>query len=148
MYNPVGYIDFYPNGGADQPGCEMLNFPVVLDRFVRNLETMTDLSQLGQTAGNLFICSHMRAIEYYLESIPVHRTALKCHFESVRCKSWFDFVDGQCPNNNTRLSDRAQMGFNSFQWAAQLDQITLERRTPRKYFVRTNSHFPYCKAKK
>lgn len=50
IYKPIGHVTFYPNGGREQPGC-----------------------------GKDIICSHNRALDYYVESINnPHFYAIKC----------------------------------------------------------------------
>ncbi|ESO98917.1 hypothetical protein LOTGIDRAFT_113919 [Lottia gigantea] len=63
---PLGHIDFYPNGGMDQPGCS--------DNPVGTVS-----------------CSHGRSHDYFLESIKS-----SCKFLAHKCKSWKDFENGDC----------------------------------------------------
>lgn len=78
---PVGHIDFYPNGGRNQPGCNegVLNF-IDLERgsLVRGFKRF-----LG--------CNHIRSYEYFIESINT-----VCPFLSVPCSSWERFQEGSC----------------------------------------------------
>ncbi|XP_065532172.1 phospholipase A1 member A isoform X3 [Lathamus discolor] len=66
---PVGHIDYFVNGGKDQPGCP---------RFL--------------SAGYKYlICDHMRAVHLYV-------SALKnaCPFMAFPCASHQDFLNGRC----------------------------------------------------
>lgn len=67
MGKPYGHVDFYPNGGRDQPGC-----------------------------GGLFEidCDHGRAPLYYIESLTYRR---QCRFVTYKCKGGIDaFRNGLC----------------------------------------------------
>ncbi|KAM7397949.1 hypothetical protein PAMA_006019 [Pampus argenteus] len=68
---PLGHIDFYANGGTDQPGC-----PKTI---------------LSGTA--YFKCDHQRSVFLYLESV-----AEGCIMRSFPCTSNKDFLDGNCMN--------------------------------------------------
>ncbi|PIK55732.1 putative inactive pancreatic lipase-related protein 1 [Apostichopus japonicus] len=62
-----GHLDFFPNGGSDQPGC----WKALLGRDV---------------------CDHLRSIWYFTESFDTS----ECEFKSYPCSSWDDFENGHC----------------------------------------------------
>ncbi|XP_052870690.1 lipase member H-A-like [Anopheles cruzii] len=67
ILHPSGHVDFYVNGGVEQPGC--------------NMATM-------MTAGE---CNHNRAPEYYAESIGTD-----VGFYGYRCAHWYLYMLGIC----------------------------------------------------
>ncbi|XP_058801466.1 pancreatic lipase-related protein 2-like [Phymastichus coffea] len=77
----VAHIDFYPNGGRNQPGCNEGVFnSITLEKgsFFRGIKRF-----LG--------CNHIRSYEYFIESINT-----PCPFVSVPCASWEKFQNGSC----------------------------------------------------
>lgn len=66
---PLGHIDFYANGGTDQPGCPKTIF----------------------SGGSYFKCDHQRSVLLYMES--VNRS---CAIKAFPCSSYKDFLDGEC----------------------------------------------------
>ncbi|XP_038564122.1 lipase member H isoform X2 [Micropterus salmoides] len=64
---PLGHIDFYANGGTDQPGCPKTIF----------------------SGGSYFKCDHQRSVLLYLDS--VNQT---CASKAIPCSSYEDFLDG------------------------------------------------------
>ncbi|XP_033196633.1 pancreatic triacylglycerol lipase [Bombus vancouverensis nearcticus] len=78
---PVAHIDFYPNGGRNQPGCNegVLNF-ITLEHgsFFRGIKRFVG-------------CNHIRSYEYFIESINTN-----CSFLTVPCPSWDKFLEGSC----------------------------------------------------
>ncbi|KAA0186365.1 hypothetical protein HAZT_HAZT011779, partial [Hyalella azteca] len=75
MTAQVGQIDFYPNGGAHQPGC-----------------TDPDSSDILDLVGS---CSHGRAPEYWVESIRAQKPTDKT-FWAKPCSDWSTYDAGQC----------------------------------------------------
>ncbi|GIY70844.1 hypothetical protein CDAR_616471 [Caerostris darwini] len=74
IYDPLGDIDFYPNGGAKQPQCESV-----------------------EDSSEYLSCNHDAAPYFFLQSINTD----KCLFRSVQCPSYDDFLDGQCPPDSS-----------------------------------------------
>ncbi|KAJ8982425.1 hypothetical protein NQ317_007773 [Molorchus minor] len=83
MTESIGHVDYYPNGGTDQPGCGKSMVGYIKD-----------------SNGNLFHglkkylgCNHVRSHEYFLESITPNP---KCKFITISCSSYQDFLSGKC----------------------------------------------------
>ena len=89
ILEPLGHIDYYPNGGQHQAGCK----DIVCAGESCLTMNLWDLFNGG--------CSHMRAPEYYVESIfakPVGDV-----FISDNCDSWQDYENDNCHNHVDRL---------------------------------------------
>ncbi|XP_037543569.1 lipase member H [Nematolebias whitei] len=69
--NPLGHIDFYANGGTDQPGCPKTIF----------------------SGGSYFKCDHQRSVMLFLDTVD-----RKCSSRAFPCSSYEDFLDGKCLN--------------------------------------------------
>ncbi|KAL3867995.1 hypothetical protein ACJMK2_040835 [Sinanodonta woodiana] len=68
MFEAVGHVDYYPNGGLVQPGCETYSI------FSNNPA-----------------CRHLRSHQYFIDSINS-----ECQFIGYRCQSYRDFKNGDC----------------------------------------------------
>lgn len=82
VFEPVGKVDFYINGGVrNQPGCHDEN-PRFLDIFFKSIELIT--------------CSHRMCKIFYIDSIDTNSTT------ALKCNSYNDFNMGLC-NENERI---------------------------------------------
>ncbi|KAL8610577.1 hypothetical protein ACOMHN_006296 [Nucella lapillus] len=81
----LGHVDFYPNGGAHQPGCDQ-DLLSTLTHTVWNAATVGRYAAEGAAA-----CSHLRAIDLFTESINS-----PCPFRAYPCVSDHDFDQGHC----------------------------------------------------
>lgn len=68
---PLGHIDFYANGGTDQPGCPKTIF----------------------SGRSYFKCDHQRSVLLYLDSLNG-----TCDSRAFPCSSYKAFLDGNCLN--------------------------------------------------
>ncbi|XP_063233508.1 lipase member H-like isoform X2 [Bacillus rossius redtenbacheri] len=91
----LGHFDFYPNGGKNQAGC-----------------TGDQMSAGG--------CNHMRAVEYFNESITTP-------FVGTKCDNYKSYKSGKCKNNPTAI-----MG----------EKMVMSE--PGKYYFITNQEFPFA----
>ncbi|CDQ69973.1 unnamed protein product [Oncorhynchus mykiss] len=87
---PLGHIDFYPNGGADQPGCPKTIF----------------------SGSSYFKCDHQRSVFLYLGSI--NRT---CNIRAFPCSSYTEFLDGRCMDcDQFKPAGCPVFGYDSIEW--------------------------------
>lgn len=69
----IGHLDFFPNGGEDQPGCKLA--PLVYEKGIL------------QAGKELYVCEHSRSSEFFIESI--HST---CPFIAIQCENYEKFI--------------------------------------------------------
>uniref|UniRef100_A0A8D3ABY3 Lipase, member Ib n=1 Tax=Scophthalmus maximus TaxID=52904 RepID=A0A8D3ABY3_SCOMX len=85
-----GHIDFYANGGADQPGCPKTIF----------------------AGKSYFVCDHQRSMFLYL--CALNRT---CRLTGYPCSSYSDFLDGRCLQCEAfKPSPCPVLGYDVGQW--------------------------------
>ena len=83
MLQPIGHVDFYPNGGQHQPGCSL------------------------NSVGNIFSlpsCSHDSSCQFFIDSIKN-----TCNHTSYACDSEEEFNKGNCLQCSARGCNR--MGY-------------------------------------
>lgn len=86
MRQSIGHVDFYPNGGYNQPGCnqQVENFMETENSFFRGVQKL-----LG--------CNHVRSIALYTESI-----LSKCPYLSITCDSYeVSYINHYIYNNKS-----------------------------------------------
>lgn len=70
----LGHVDFYPNGGFDNPGC---------DKKLQDVMKSNRKSTLFLTMQEFLSCNHIRSELYFTESIEG-----KCPFLGITCESY------------------------------------------------------------
>lgn len=114
IQDPIGHLDFYPNGGVDQPGCTDNTWTGILGAIS------------GGSNDNSIACSHARSYEYFIESINS-----QCNFTAHACNSWDNYEKGRC--HGCPSGGCPQMGLNAEKSSA-----------TGSYYVSTAESDPYC----
>jgi len=122
MYETAGHVDFYPNGGKEQPGCD-------LERF-----TSIFTEGLVEEARRLVACNHQRAIDFYTASLN-HKQIKPV---SYQCQDYASFLDGKCTDCGTDGEKCAILGPDAEMWS-KFKSINAGQR----YFTATGGHYPY-----
>ncbi|KAJ6221998.1 hypothetical protein RDWZM_000543 [Blomia tropicalis] len=123
MEETCSHIDFYPNGGRDQPGCDEARLGVVL----------LDLFSAGRT---LIACSHQRAVDYYMDALAHGKEVPKTYL----CDSYVDFKKGVCMDCKEDGSGCAMMGPRAIEY---YNEHGKDVDHDLKFFMGTNDKAPY-----
>ncbi|KAH9421141.1 hypothetical protein DERP_010081 [Dermatophagoides pteronyssinus] len=85
MSQSCGHVDFYPNGGIDQPGCKsQTSIKNVVDYISKEKNIFDGIRR--------FIgCNHARSFLIYIEAINS-----ECPFMGFPCQNYDEFINGQC----------------------------------------------------
>lgn len=89
-WQPMGHVDFYPNGGRVQTGCSNLFVGAVTDIIWTS----------PAKAEGRSLCNHRRAYKFFIDSV-----APRCLFPAFPCNSYEDFLQGKCfhcPNRKAK----------------------------------------------
>ncbi|KAF8771479.1 Lipase member H like protein [Argiope bruennichi] len=113
---PVGHIDYYVNGGVDQPGCAIGSTYRVFKG--KSLTVQSFLDQI--------LCNHFIAIEYFINSLKDN-----CKFVARKCESNSEFEKGKCSSGII-----SEMGFI----AKKIKGVP----PTSKFFLKTSKSPPYC----
>lgn len=109
LWEPIGHVDFFPNGGQEQPGCTDMK-PSIIS------------SQFGGTLTRESACSHIRAFHIYVEALLNKSSGKRsCKFLAFKCtKGMQAFQNGECfpqldnPDDPLALNDTYLSDFGSF----------------------------------
>lgn len=122
IQQPIGHINFYPNGGRTQAGCVPHNHKNMFDLFGATCaETMKE-----DEDAVWYRCSHSRAVDYYVESLTS-----KCQFVGTQCDSYDNFQNGVCTLTQNKKAIMA--------WYSDKNMIT------GNFYLDTTGASPFCK---
>lgn len=79
-WQPMGHVDFYPNGGRMQKGCSNI--------FVG---AVSDILWSASDVEGRSLCNHRRAYKFFTDSVSP-----RCQFPAFPCASYDDFLAGAC----------------------------------------------------
>ncbi|XP_063006608.1 lipase member I [Melospiza melodia melodia] len=111
---PLGTIDFYPNGGMDQPGCPKT--------FFSGLQ--------------YFKCDHQRSVFLFLASLKNW-----CDMITYPCESYFDYKRGKCMDCDAfQPMSCPVMGYHADRWK----KLLIPYSSPTKAYFDTSGKDPFC----
>ncbi|XP_050075683.1 pancreatic triacylglycerol lipase-like [Anopheles maculipalpis] len=125
LYAPIGHVDFYPNGGFNQPNCPV-TFWKEQNRFVSSVF-------------QYFSCSHSRSYMYFTESITTP-------LQVVSCGSYESYNAGECFDCSASNALCVEFGLNSLASYRELisqNKLIPRQNTPIQFFFKTNSYDPF-----
>ncbi|KAL7287513.1 hypothetical protein TKK_0018345 [Trichogramma kaykai] len=132
LFEPVGTVDFYVNGGLTQPACKgiLLKDPEVGHKLKKSQYLQIMLRALIHGA----ICNHRLAFDMFIESIGQDVTD-ECNFLG---HPWEVEEVSEVPElPGCRELECPEMGMNTEKFQFQPDTVNT-------YYVKTNDKSPFC----
>ncbi|KAM7286773.1 pancreatic triacylglycerol lipase-like [Ixodes scapularis] len=108
-FEPLGHIDYYPNGGKAQLGCNSVFVGALSDIFWGHWQSL---------------CHHRRALQLFIES-----ASPRCPFPAFSCDSYESFLTGDCFPCE-RPSECSYMGYFSDRSKARGKMFLMTRQEP------------------
>ncbi|CRK99883.1 CLUMA_CG013186, isoform A [Clunio marinus] len=138
-WQPMGHVDFYPNGGRVQTGCSNLFVGAVTDII---------WTSPAQVEGRS-LCNHRRAYKFF-----IHSVAPRCLFPAFPCNSYEDFLQGKCfscPNrkaksirNNNTISKEVKFHDKVDSICGAMGYYADKSTGKGQLYLRTREEEPYC----
>ncbi|KAM0733961.1 Pancreatic triacylglycerol lipase [Formica fusca] len=118
LLKPIGHIDFFPNGGKEQPGCTDVKNSVVVSHLKEEL------------LDREIACSHLRAWQLFIESI---------HSQNKKCK----FMAWPCPQGGISYAKGICFPMESTDWNQEMGYAA-NRGPLGIYYLSTRAETPFC----
>ncbi|XP_018020443.1 pancreatic lipase-related protein 2-like isoform X2 [Hyalella azteca] len=106
LEQPIGHVDFYPNGGRVQPGCSSLS-RIALTALRDGTGIIEGLDAAEKEA---VACNHIRASKLFTASLLG-----SCSFMAFPCESYDEFEKAKCFSCNTELGC-SPLGIHADSW--------------------------------
>ncbi|XP_023579892.1 lipase member I [Octodon degus] len=118
IQEPLGHIDFYPNGGIKQPGCPTSIFSGI--EYIK--------------------CNHQRAVYLFMAALQTN-----CSFVSFPCHSYRDYKTSLCVDcGSSQNNSCPRLDFYAEQWE-ESSKMRIQRWPLRiTAFFDTNDKYPFC----
>ncbi|KAL1375308.1 hypothetical protein pipiens_004702 [Culex pipiens pipiens] len=131
MYQSIGHVDFYPNGGSNQAGCG--------DAIEKFIQKNDDSFFWGFQ--EFFGCNHLRCHQLYTDAI-----AQRCPFVGIGCESYEKFLAGDCFECDVDGHYCVDFGPNAWKSYRRLIEngVMVEPRPIRAYMI-TGDGAPFCR---
>ncbi|UJR17679.1 hypothetical protein I4U23_004577 [Adineta vaga] len=100
---PLGHVDFYPNGGSAQPTCGSSTGDVLL----QSAWSLISTSNVANAAGSIS-CNHMSAVYYYTDSINTPSPAF-----AYPCSDYKSFQQGLCASCGFESDECQRTGYHA-----------------------------------
>uniref|UniRef100_A0A1A9X5G7 Lipase domain-containing protein n=1 Tax=Glossina brevipalpis TaxID=37001 RepID=A0A1A9X5G7_9MUSC len=131
LYQRLGHVDFYPNGGMDNPGCDGR-----LQEYMRNSKN-TIVENMQEFVG----CNHVRSYQFFIESIKNN-----CPFMGITCESYEGFKAGKCSRCNENGHLCMRMGYHSYEdYSKLLKRNKISTSKPPIMYLITGDQPPFCR---